>query len=186
MNLPESIKVTVHYSDQATVNAFATLGGHMFFYQGLIDALDSEDALTMVMAHEIAHIKYRHPIVATSRGLTMMALAASMTGASGSSAGELLIGQSINLGLLKFSRDQELESDADALNAVYRKYGHVAGAKSLFMTFAELSQGQEQIPNVLLSHPHSQDRLKVLEKVGEQRNWGFNGQLTPMPKLLNK
>ena len=36
--LPESIKITVHYVDQPVINAFATIGGHVFIYQGLIES----------------------------------------------------------------------------------------------------------------------------------------------------
>lgn len=62
--LPASIKVTVHYIDEPVINAFATIGGHVFIYRGLIDAITSENGLSMVLAHEIAHINNRHPIAA--------------------------------------------------------------------------------------------------------------------------
>ncbi|MBK8289542.1 MAG: M48 family metalloprotease [Cellvibrionales bacterium] len=53
----------------------ATLGGHIVVYQGLLDATkDSETALAMVMAHELTHIKLRHPAGAMGRGFAVAAL----------------------------------------------------------------------------------------------------------------
>ena len=38
------------------------------FFKGLVERLKSEQALAMVMAHEIAHIVNRDPITALGRG----------------------------------------------------------------------------------------------------------------------
>ena len=71
MDLPDGMSITVHYSDDPTVNAFATVGGHVFMFKGLLEKMPSEDALAMVMAHEIAHVKHRHPIVALGKGVAL-------------------------------------------------------------------------------------------------------------------
>lgn len=183
MDLPKDMKITVHYSDDDTVNAFATLGGHVFFFKGLIDKLNSEDALAMVMAHEIAHVKHRHPIVAMGKGLTLVVLASFLTGASGSSAGEALIGQSLNVGLLKFSRDQETESDISAATAIQKRYGHIIGAKELFSVFSSLGSSQIKIPEVLSSHPHTEDRWELLKEMSSKMQWNTSGNLTA-PTIL--
>jgi len=180
MDLPDGMEITVHYSEDDVVNAFATLGGHVFFFKGLIDKLDSEDALAMVMAHEIAHVKHRHPIVASGKGLTLLVLASFLTGASGSSAGEALIGQSLNIGLLKFSRDQESESDMSAAHAIQKRYGHIAGAEELFKAFSDLGSGQTKIPEVLSSHPHTEDRWETLKTLSAENHWKTSGELTEL------
>jgi len=179
MDLPDDMKITVHYSDKQVVNAFATLGGHVFFYKGLIESLESENALAMVMAHEIAHVKHRHPVVALGKGLTFATVMSSLVGASGSSAGEMLIGQSVNLGMMKFSRDQEAESDFTAANAIQKEYGNIAGAEELFKVFSELGEGKD-IPEVLSSHPHTKDRWLDLKKTADQQGWTAAGNLTPL------
>ena len=181
MDLPQGMQITVHYSDEEIVNAFATLGGHVFFFKGLIERLDSEDALAMVMAHEIAHVKYRHPIVATGKGLTLAVLASSLSGMSGSSAGETLIGQSLNFGLLKFSRDQETQSDISAALALQKRYGHIRGAKELFDVFNDLEGDSVfSAPEILSSHPHTEGRWTNLVGLAQQQNWKINGDTTPL------
>ena len=67
MDLPAEMQITVHYSSDDTVNAMATLGGNIVVFQGLIDTVDSENALAMVLAHEIAHVRERDPISAVGR-----------------------------------------------------------------------------------------------------------------------
>ncbi|MGB7184161.1 MAG: M48 family metallopeptidase [Burkholderiaceae bacterium] len=179
MDLPPEMTITVHYSDEEIVNAFATLGGHVFFYKGLISKLESEDALAMVMAHEIAHVKHRHPIVSMGKGLTILALMGSIVGSSGSAAGETLLGTTIQVGLLKFSRDQERESDLTASAAINASYGHILGAKALFDLFDKVSAGQRP-PELLSSHPHSTDRWESLRAIAPDFGWQTNGDLTPL------
>jgi predicted Zn-dependent protease len=52
--------------DSPEINAFATPGGHIFVTRGLIKAVESEDALAAVIAHEIAHIQLKHGITAVN------------------------------------------------------------------------------------------------------------------------
>jgi hypothetical protein len=46
--------------DDAVQNAFATPGGHIYVFSGLIKFLDDENQLAGVLGHEIAHADRRH------------------------------------------------------------------------------------------------------------------------------
>ncbi|GHT82794.1 peptidase M48 [Spirochaetia bacterium] len=46
--------------DSPDLNAFGTIGGHIFVCRGLLELLKNEDAVAAVLAHEIAHIQLRH------------------------------------------------------------------------------------------------------------------------------
>ena len=183
MNLPEGADIKVHYSASDTVNALATLGGNLVFFKGLLDTIETEEELAAVMAHEIAHVQHRHPIVALGKGVTLATLAAVIGGASGSNAGQWLIGNTVNLSLLKFSRSQESQSDATAAEALYKTYGNIQGAEKLFKHFSELeknnaidlSGGLE----FLRSHPYSENRWRDLEKLAQKNQWPTKGDLTP-------
>jgi len=184
MGLHDGVKIIAHYIDQPITNAFATLGGNVVIYQGLLDQLSNEEALGMVMAHEIAHIKQRHPINALSKGITMMVVAAMITGASGSSAGEVLIGSSTSLSLLKFSRDQEQHADMIAAQALQDYYGNIAGAQELFDLFQTLSSESLRSPELFLSHPHSDQRWRSLQDQAKKMGWSLVGELTAIPEFL--
>jgi predicted Zn-dependent protease len=183
MDLPQSMNITVHYDEADTVNAFATLGGNLIFYKGLIDKLETEQQLAAVMGHEIAHIKYRHPIVALGKGVTLVILAAFVTGASGSTAGEWLIGSSAQLSMMKFSRDQESAADEAAAAALQRVYGNIEGAKQLFSIFSTLEAKEAVIPTrieLFRSHPYSDQRWSRLNTLAKQQGWPIEGFRLPL------
>ena len=181
MDLPDGMELVVHYVEDDMVNAFATLGGHIVLFKGLVDEMESEQELAMVLAHEIAHIKYRHPIVALGKGVTLATLASFVSGASGSSAGEWLVGGSANLTLLKYSRDQEREADQAAAEALHRVYGHIGGAQQLFESLAALeNESTLELGRVEIfrSHPFSDDRWQELKAMAESRGWHTQGELS--------
>ena len=43
-----------------TVNAFAHLGGHVYFFTGLLDEMTRDEEVQFVLAHEIAHVELMH------------------------------------------------------------------------------------------------------------------------------
>lgn len=186
MNLPEGMEVTIHYSNDDVVNAFATLGGNLVFFKGLLELIESEDELAAVMGHEIAHLKLRHPISALGKGMMLGSLAAFTTGASGSAAGEWLIGSSANLGLMKFSRDQEHAADLEAAAALAKEYGHIKGAQRLFERFNELEAKHGQLLNdstiveMFRSHPYSDGRWSAIKASVLEQGWRTEGKLTPL------
>ena len=175
-DLPEGMTITLHYSNQNIVNAFATLGGHIFVYQGLIDKLPHENALAMVIAHEIAHIQHRDPIVAMGRGVTMMLVLALFTGGD-SAVAQQFLGQIGLVTALNFNREQELAADNVALETLQSFYGHVKGAEVLFEV---LSEEEGEMPLAFLStHPVTQSRIDRI--VAFRDKHAGSGVLTPLP-----
>ena len=158
MNLPPGMHITVHYAASGTVNAMATLGGHIIIFQGLIDTLPNENALAMVVAHEIAHVRNRHPIVAIGRGFAVALTLTSLAG-FGDGLMEQWVGGLGMLPVLSFSRNQEEEADADALEALYRLYGHVGNATSFFEQVAKEATNISS-PALFNTHPGVEARIE--------------------------
>jgi predicted Zn-dependent protease len=69
MELPDGMELEFHVVEGSTINAFTTLGGYIFVFDGLVRELDDENGLAMVLAHEIAHAAKRDPLTAASRGI---------------------------------------------------------------------------------------------------------------------
>ena len=185
MQLPEEMEITVHYIEGDTVNAFATIGGHIFIYQGLLDELESENALAMVIAHEVAHIFHRHPIIAMGRGVVIGLLLSAISGASG----DLFVGQIVSetgmIALLNFTRDQEREADITALTAVNGLYHHVAGTNDLFRVLMAAHDLDSIEPPLFLStHPLTQDRIDDLTQYAHGQGWTTEATLAPFPQEL--
>jgi Zn-dependent protease with chaperone function len=183
MNLPPGMRVNVHYSPDDVANAFATLGGNVVFYRGLLVKFDSEDAVATVLAHEIAHAKLRHPASSLGRGIAVgLTLSLLSTGMGEGAAGGALQTAG-TLPLLKYSRDQESAADAEALAAVARVYGHLGGAQETFAVLSKIS-GAGAGPAFLQTHPLTADRLAEIRRTAQARGWTSDGARTPLPPAL--
>jgi predicted Zn-dependent protease len=179
--LPADMTITAHFINDDTVNAFATLGGHVFIFRGLLESIPNENALAMVMAHEIAHVKYRHPIKSLGRGVvTGTAIAIVSTAAGGDIVGDVL-GKTGLLTTLKFSRDQEQHADEEALASLFQLYGHVAGANTVFEVLKQAHKNDPNPPEFFSSHPHTDNRIDNLAAVAAEHEWPTKGKITPLP-----
>jgi predicted Zn-dependent protease len=187
MNLPEGMQVRVGFRDEPVVNALATLGGHTVFFRGLIEKLDSEDAVAMVMAHELAHLKHRDPAAALGRGVAVGVLLSVVSAELGRSAAGDVLTQAGVLTLLSFNRDQERQADEEALRVLAAEYGHLAGAVELFSTFATLQArppaGTTAV-EFLQSHPLTASRTAAVSAWAQSRGVPLTGPVRPLPPAL--
>lgn len=162
--LPEEMQITVHYVNDDTVNAFATLGGHIVLYRGLLEKLKHEDELAMVIAHEIAHIKYRHPIMSVSHGIVVGLVLTAISSSSGNSVVNEMMGTTGMASLMKFSREFEFQADKDAINSLIKLYGHADGALGLFNVF-DSEFGKDLTFEFLATHPLTENRISQTTKM---------------------
>ena len=181
-DLPPEMQLTVHYVDDELVNAFATLGGHLFMFRGLLEKLPHENAVAMVLAHEIAHIKHRHPIRSMGRGI-IFGLAITMVSSTlGNAMTDQVLTNTGGLTVLKFSRDQESEADQTALNALYRLYGHVDGADLLFKVLEQATEGDPlQTPEFFSTHPLSERRIDNIRTFQREHAATADVVIAPLP-----
>ena len=181
MDLPEGMRVTVHYNPGATVNAFAAPGGHIVVFRGILERLGSEDELAMLLAHEIAHVKHRDVIRGTLRGLGVMLLMAGVE-----SVGPVLGGVE-QMGALSFSRGQEDRADREATAAVARLYGHTGGAIRLFETLRQAVYGNKrELPELVSSHPDFAHRIARTRAQSRELGRAESGELTPLAAVLGR
>ena len=185
--LPAGMRIRMHYVDSSTVNAFATLGGNVIFFRGLIGKMPSENALAMVISHEIAHVKLRHPISTFGRGLAIGIVVAMVSAGSGSDIVGRTLGNAGLLTALTFSRSQESAADADALRTLARMYGHVAGADEVFTLLQkESARGTGNLPAVLRTHPLDQDRIDAIARIAAANGWPMQGPTQPLPEEIRR
>lgn len=103
--LPFTIKVI----DCPDRRIFSLPGGFLYVDKGLITAVDSESELAALMAHEIGHVAARHATRFATRKTAWNMISLPLAYISGPAAlGTHQLGP---LGLMKFSRDAELEAD---------------------------------------------------------------------------
>jgi len=186
LELPAGLHFTVRYVDDATVNAFATLGGRIFVHKGLINRLSSENALAMVIAHEMGHVLHRDPADALGGRLAIALVLNVFSSAIGTDALEGMIGTTSNLTLLSFSREAEHQADALGIALVARLYGHLGGAQQVFNELAAY-EGKNALlaaPELLSTHPDSLRRAAFVTQESERLGLSATGALTELPAAL--
>ena len=185
MVVPNGVDVTVHYSAEDTFNAFATVGGNLLFYRGLLERMPHENALAMVLAHEIAHVLHRDPLAGLGGGIASTVALALLTGNAGTGVAGEVLGRAGVLTGMQFTRRMERAADERALGAVAGVYGHVAGADALFETIAEARESGNRVPDWLgrftSTHPLDADRIEAIAGQAAAAGWSTAGELTPLP-----
>jgi predicted Zn-dependent protease len=146
-------------------NAFATPGGHIYVFSGLIDFLENENQLAGVLGHEIAHADRRHTSRLLQQQYGISALLTLLSGDNPNQLADLAAG----LGQLKFSRDYERE--ADDYSVVYLNgtdYYACDGAAGFFIKAQQ--QGQNNPPEFLSTHPDPDNRIQAIQTKATQLN----------------
>jgi predicted Zn-dependent protease len=133
-----SFPLTVSLIRGSTVNAFATLGGQVYVYDGLLQQAESAEELAGVLAHEIEHVRRRHII----QGVFVQLFA---------NFGAGFASELVNM---RFSRDQEAEADEGGLRRLRTAKVDNAGYQHFFERLARLSN----LPAILSDHPSNQQR----------------------------
>jgi predicted Zn-dependent protease len=143
--------------DDATLNAFATPGGHIYVYTGLIKKLDNEHQLAGVLGHEIAHADRRHTSKQLEKQYGLSVLLSILLGENQNQLVEIGAG----LATLKFSRDAETEADFYSVEYLADTEFTCNGAAAFFDKMQK--EGQTSGTPVFLStHPADADRIKAI------------------------
>jgi predicted Zn-dependent protease len=176
-NAHRKLPYRFHYiPDDNFVNAFAVPGGHVYVGAGLIGLMDSEDELAAVVGHEIEHIDHYH---CAERVQLEQALHKIPLGG--------LIGIPIEVFQAGYSKDQELEADAEGTRLAVAAGYSANGAIRMFETFQrlfdeyqvrarnpeqELSQvAQEALEGYFRSHPLPRERIARVQAMIAAANW---------------
>lgn len=143
-------------------NAAVVPGGTIIVFTGLLERVQSENGLSFVLAHELAHIANRDHLRALGRGIVLFGISALLTGSdSGLSA---LLAPATHLGRAKYSREREALADAKALHILNCRYGHAGGATELFEALKNEDADTSAVSHYLASHPSMQARIGALTR----------------------
>ena len=150
--------------DPSTVNAFALPGGQVFITAGLLKRLNSEDQLAGVLGHEIGHVIHRH----SSQQMATTEFYQGLAGAANTSAGDLGAGQIAsyvaNMKLMKYGRDDELESDEFGVKYMIHAGYNAASMIEVMEILAEASGGGEERDEFMSTHPSPANRVAKIKE----------------------
>ncbi|WKK73811.2 M48 family metalloprotease [Marivirga salinae] len=145
--------------NDSVLNAFATPGGYLYVYTGLIKYLDQEDDLMGVLGHEVAHSDLKHTTRNIQRQYGINIILQLITGENPSQL-EQIAGQIAGTAAgLSFSRAFEEEADERSVEYLANTPYACNGAYSFFQKL--LDEGQTGgTPEFLSTHPDPEDRVE--------------------------
>jgi predicted Zn-dependent protease len=150
--------------DPKTVNAFATPGGHLYVFSGLLLAADNEAEVAGVMAHEAGHVAGRH---VERQMVNSYGLQALTSLALGGNPGLLkqLAANFAGVGLLRaHSRSEEIEADEYGARYMAKAGYDPQALISFFRTLEKQAGGKSPKAMAWLqTHPTEEHRIENLQ-----------------------
>ena len=155
-------------------NAFALPGGIVVVTKGLIFNARSAEEVAGVIAHEIGHIHYDHPI----EGLYRTAAVSTVVGlVTGDVAGGILI-TGLGRWVLNsgYSRVAERQADGYALERLYAAGIDSRGFEEFFTrALAAQAQGEGALSGFLSTHPLTRERIETVRRAPRATGKGVSG-----------
>jgi predicted Zn-dependent protease len=163
----EGFKWEFNVVDEQAINAWCMPGGKVVVYTGLLPVTQTEEALAVVMGHEIAHAVARHGNQRMSQGLLIQFGGAALSVALSQKPAltrELFLqayGISSTLGSLKYSRSHETE--ADKMGLIFAAMGGYNPEAAVAFWERMASSGGQKPPELLSTHPSDERRIQDLK-----------------------
>jgi predicted Zn-dependent protease len=150
------------------VNAYCMPGGKIAFYTGILDTLKlTDDEVAMIMGHEIAHALREHGAERAGKGVLAnmavrgLAMFAESKGYDPQAA-TAIGGLAANGAMLKFSRDDETESDIVGLDIAARAGYDPRAGVALWQKMGMVNKNAP--PKWFSTHPPGNDRIAEIRK----------------------
>ncbi len=150
-------------NDTRTVNAFALPGGQVFITAGLLGRLKTEDQLAGVLGHEIGHVVHRHSAEQIAQSDFYQGLAGAATAASGDMGTAQVANYVAQVRLMKFGRDDELESDEFGVKNMIGA-GYDPKALIDVMKILEEASGGRRQEEFNSTHPSPENRIERIRQ----------------------
>ena len=159
--------------DAKTVNAFATPGGYLYVYRGLLQTAVNEAELAGVMAHEAGHVVARHAARSMVAAYGLEAVAGLATGSNPGLLEQLTAGIAAKGLLLSHTRADETEADEYGARYASKAGYDPHGLVTLFEKFKAKEGNTPGVLAYLSDHPATQDRIDHLNSYMTEQ--GLNG-----------
>ncbi|MEN6294869.1 MAG: M48 family metalloprotease [Chloroherpetonaceae bacterium] len=161
----------VQILDTNIINAFATPGGFIYVYKGLLKFANNEATIAGVLAHEIAHSERRHATKRMTQQYGISILASLVLGSNPSALEQIGANLLTGLGLLKNSRDDEYEADEYSFKYLQDTKWY-PGAITYFLEKiqAEQQSNPSAFEEILSTHPLDSKRIAQINEFIKKAN----------------
>lgn len=177
-----SYPLKVYLEDSDDANALAFPGGSIVVLKGLLGKVKSENGLSFVLAHELAHFKNRDHLRGMGRAIVFTAAAAFITGDDSNLT--QLFAPTAGFSQARYSQEREEMADLQALKILGCYYGHGGGATEFFEAMEYHDRGKSKLlGHYFDSHPEALQRIDNLHRLAGELNLTFENPL-PLPDVL--
>jgi len=178
-----SYPLRVNLIDSDDANAMAFPGGRIIVLNGLLDNVLSENGLSFILAHELAHFKNRDHLRGMGRGIVITAVAALVMGAGSDFTS--LFAPTVNFSQAQFSQERERLADQQALQILNCYYGHVGGATEFFEAMkADAKKSSSGLGHYFASHPQAIQRINNIKQLASEMHFVVN-EVDALPAVLD-
>jgi beta-barrel assembly-enhancing protease len=176
-------KTKVYVVKANEFNAFALPGNSIFVFDKVLYDITSYEELAALLAHEYAHIKYRHGIKRIAQSLSWELLGRFISGDDNSND---FVRNSNLLLTLENSRGFETQADIGGLELLREQHIDQKGMTDLFQTMLKLpQQDKKQIPSYLSTHPETRDRSVNVKEIIKEKT-STNKTRSKLEFIFNK
>jgi predicted Zn-dependent protease len=154
-------------NNDSVVNAFATPGGYIYVYTGLLKFIDNEATLAGIVAHEIAHAERRHATTRMTKAYGVQILLGLILGEKPSQVVEITANLFTGLAFLANSRSDETEADEYSIKYL-TSTEYYPGAITQFFSKMQANRGGRSggaLERMLSTHPLDADRIAHVNKI---------------------
>jgi predicted Zn-dependent protease len=151
--------------DDDAVNAFALPGGYIYITRGIMAHFENQAQLAGVLGHEIGHVTGKHSVVRLSKSvLAQLGLGVAQVFAPELQGLAPLAGAGLQLLFLRFSRDDEIESDLLGVRYMLNVGENPRELIEVMEMLARVSQAREggRLPQWASTHPHPENRSQII------------------------
>lgn len=150
--------------EDSIVNAWCMPGGKVCFYTAILDLCQTDDELAVVMGHEVAHAIARHGNERMSNQMVINGVGSVLAPQDTTQVSifqQVFMG-SASLGMLKYGRNHESESDKLGLVFMYLAGYNPEAAIGFWEKMA--ATGGQKPPEIFSTHPSDERRIADIKE----------------------
>ena len=146
----------LHLIENTSINAFATLDGHIFVYSGLVKFVSGPEELAAILAHEIGHHENGDLIDKIIKELGLNVVIAILTG------GDAVMTSEVTKLVLStgFDRQQEQEADEFAYGVLIESQIKPSRMAHFFTRMKSEEKTYPDELEIVMTHPNSKKRIE--------------------------
>ncbi|MBD1429998.1 MULTISPECIES: M48 family metallopeptidase [Sphingobacterium] len=153
------------------VNAWCMPGGKVAVFTGILPLSGTDGGLATIMGHEIAHALEEHSVAQVSNqmalqlGAQVLGAASQMSNNKGVAVLNQVYGIGAPIGMLKFSRNDELAADKAGLIIMAMAGYDPNEAVKFWERMAAAKSGANSVPEWLSTHPSDARRIAQIQSL---------------------